>query len=158
MSTGTGRKVAHGVLDLVSPGVSIIKNSFGYVLHDSIDRGDGFEIVRHDLLIPDGHYASMSDLPPKILSAFVDTLSRALKSDMYNGSFTRSPDSDGSSIKDHLHFHLYQSGRPVDEWYYSRQRGINKVRFKDDPPFDEFSRQKGLNKLRLKENPPSSEL
>jgi diadenosine tetraphosphate (Ap4A) HIT family hydrolase len=132
------KKLAHGVLDLISPGVSIIKNNFGYRLHDSDDRGDGFELVRHDLLIPNKHHASMSDLPPEVFQAFVDTLKNALNSDLYNGMFSRTPDSDGSSIKDHLHFHLYRTGRRVEEWHFSRPKGINDVRFKGDPPLNEL--------------------
>jgi hypothetical protein len=113
-------------LERVSGYVSIVINGFRYRMYD------GQEVKRHLLLVPDEHYAKLIDLPPDVKAAYDHILPFAM--DAVDLSATRSPKNGGSSIKGHLHTHLYElePDRVVEELHYSRRDNVNLVRFQGD--------------------------
>jgi hypothetical protein len=70
------------------------------------------------------------DFPPEVDEEFSAIHKIALTK--YQLTFTRTPESNGSSIKDHFHMHAMRFGRRVVAMSYSLNDGISLVQYRGE--------------------------
>jgi hypothetical protein len=118
-------KIGGKVLEIAN--IAKMENDFPYRVKD------GQEVLDHHMLASKGHYAEIFDYPGDTLQDYVFSLAVSLhESGQYSEAFIRTPESRGSSIKDHAHTHLVKMGRLVIAMEYSRNDGINLVQFEGE--------------------------
>ena len=117
-------KIGGQTLEIAQKHIALIENSFPYTVYD------GQEVIDHKMIVPKKHYAELKDFPPDVYSEYMGSL--ALIMQEFDQTFTRSPSNNGSSIKAHSHTHALKFGRLVEELSYSKNDGINLVRYRGE--------------------------
>lgn len=117
-------KIGSGVLEIAQKHISLVENRFPYAIFD------GQEVLDHHMLIPKEHFGEFKDFSPEAYMEYMGSLAIIMQG--YDLTFTRSPSSKGSSIKNHLHTHAMRFGRLIDGLSYSKNDGISLVRYKGE--------------------------
>lgn len=117
-------KIGGKTLELVEKHIALVDNDYPYVVYD------GYEVFEHRMVVPKSHHAELKDFFPEEYAGYMGAMAIIMQE--YDLTFTRSPQNNGSSIKGHLHTHAMKLGRRVEELSYSKNDGINLVRFKGE--------------------------
>jgi hypothetical protein len=120
-------QLGKNILGLLSKNWTIVENEFPYFHYD------GFEIVKHHLLIPKQHNAELANMHVFAQLGYVQALKRIVKSREYHVVVNRAPHSDGSSVPAHMHTHLMRQGSRITEQHYSERNNISTVEFRSRP-------------------------